>query len=95
MLCLVRQEEDLVLNALLNREPVQAYANRSNVFIDSSVADHMRSHILDQLQFADCVPSKSNEKTIIQVQLRGHKGMDQLLARVPVQEPDLIFCQCY
>ena len=54
MLCLVGQEEDLVLNPLLDREPVQAHENRSNVFIDPSVTDHVFSHILDWLQFADC-----------------------------------------
>ena len=43
--------------------------------------------ILDQPQFADCVPGKSSEKTVIQVHTRGHKGVDQLLARVPVEEP--------
>ena len=77
-----RPEGGSCRNPLLDREPVPAHENRSNVFIDPSVADHPCSHILDQLQFADCVPGKSHEKTIIQIQLWGHKGMDQLLARV-------------
>ena len=48
------------MNPLLEREPVQAHENRSNVFIVPSAADHPCSLMLDPLRFADCVPGKSH-----------------------------------
>lgn len=73
----VGEEEELVLDAVLNREPVELLEDGGDVFSGAGVGEEAGSRVLNVLQFLEMSGRKSIEKAIAIIKSRSDEGMDE------------------